>query len=131
MEFLIEKTNTFIYFFPVFLNFISEFKIIRKNKLNRLEIQGYLYTLCIPIVLIHISSSALEENLSHIRHYSLISIISTLISYYISQLFFFKRTKSLNLHYGTPQWFMNRLYREIIYALLLAIPALVKFYIFK
>jgi hypothetical protein len=119
----------FIFFFPMMISFYTEFPIIQKFYKYDVS-KGYALIVGLPIFLTYISFQAITETFHHYKYAVLFYSLITFSAGLLCTLFFHLKLKFGHIHYGTEKWFMARFYRDILYAVLVALPALIAVNIF-
>ena len=122
--------NTLLMFSPILIGFFKEFPILQKNFKYSVA-KGYAYLVGLPILFIYISNEAIKEAFKSSGYLTIISVITLVLSYILSSIYFNYRIKSQHIDYGTEKWFMTRFYRDTLYSILISIPALVMFYLVR
>lgn len=117
-----------IVFFPIIIDFFKEFPVLQKNFKYRV-IKGYIFLVGLPLIFIYISSNAINAMFSSLPNINLIFTIHVLFAYITSNKLFYYRLKREKIDFGTERWFMTRFYRDLFYALILALPALGYFFL--
>ncbi len=110
-------------FIPVLSNLFADYRILQNNYRHSV-IKGYLFLIMLPFLFVGLSCAIIEDLRSIFSHISLLTLVSILLAYLVSTLFFEYRKKVSKIELGSESWFMNRFYRDMLYAIFLSVPAI-------
>lgn len=130
-------TSYIIIYLPLLRGFITDYNFLRRMKGVRTtkgaRLTGYTYSIFLPAFFTLVAFQTFDIIKDLIKNKNLHIFITAIIvglSYLISNKFFNYRVKKLKIKRGTETWIMNRFYSDLLYAICLALPALITYLFF-
>jgi len=111
-------------FVPVLSNLFTDYRVLQNNYKYSV-IKGYFFLIMLPIIFVGLGYAIIEDLRSLFSHILLLTLVSILVAHLISTLFYEYRRKVSKTEPGSASWFMNRFYRDMLYAIFLSIPAII------